>query len=143
MSLKKVLKRGLKFAVSQSRRLQPARGDDEEGDDEVVEDGDDAEEEGDDDEEDEFVPSPFQVALVIFVIITFLIIVTILFELIKDYAIEESSKYMRPIILCLFSEMTVLVSSQFLLSLFAMVALLTSYQCGSLVILLLISLPSI
>lgn len=95
MSLKKVLKRGLKFAVSQSRRLQPARGDDEEGDDEVVEDGDDAEEEGDDDEEDEFVPSPFQVALVIFVIITFLVIVTILFELIKDYAIEESSKYMR------------------------------------------------
>ena len=94
MSLNKVLKKGLKLAFSQSRRLQPARGDDEEGDDEVVEDGDDAEEEGDDDEE-EFVPSPFQVALVIFVIITFLIIVTILFELIKDYAIEESSKYMR------------------------------------------------
>jgi len=107
MSLNKVLKKGLKLAFSQSRRLQPARGDDEEGDDEVVEDGDDAEEEGDDDEE-EFVPSPFQVALVIFVIITFLVIVTILFELIKDYAIEESSKYMRPIILCLFSEMTVL-----------------------------------
>ena len=83
MSLKTIFNKGMKFAFKQSRRLQP------------VEDGDDEIEEEDDDEEEEFVPSPFQVALVIIVIITFLIIVTILFELIKDYAIEESSKYMR------------------------------------------------
>ena len=94
MSLKSVLNKGLKLAFKQSRRLQPARDDElTEGDDEVTEADD--EEEEDDDEEEEFVPSPFQVALVIIVIITFLIIVTILFELIKDYAIEESSKYMR------------------------------------------------
>lgn len=96
MSLKKLLTQTVKFATKQSRRLQPAPAttdDAADGDDEVVEDGDD--EVVEDDDEEEFVPSPFQVALVIFVIITFLIIVTILFELIKDYAIEESSKYMR------------------------------------------------
>ena len=98
MSLKKVLTQGVKFAVKQSRRLQPGpttTDDADAEDDEVVDEEDDAYEEEDDDEEEEFVPSPFQVALVIFIIITFLIIVTILFELIKDYAIEESSKYMR------------------------------------------------
>lgn len=42
-----------------------------------------------------FHPQPYQVAAVIFVIITFLVVVTIVFEIIKDFAIENSDKYTK------------------------------------------------
>ena len=50
MTFKKILTQGVKFAVKQSRKLQPARTDDTaEEDDEVVDEEDDAYEEEDDD----------------------------------------------------------------------------------------------
>lgn len=42
-----------------------------------------------------FHPQPYQVAGVIFAIITFLVVVTVVFEIIKDFAIENSDKYTR------------------------------------------------
>lgn len=42
-----------------------------------------------------FHPNGYQVATVIFVIITFLVIITILFELLKDYMIESSDRYTK------------------------------------------------
>lgn len=47
------------------------------------------------DDDSVFEPNPFEVTMLIFTIITCLVIVTILFEIIKDFAIETSNKYTR------------------------------------------------
>ena len=42
-----------------------------------------------------FHPTGYQVAGLIYVLITSLIVVTIVFEMVKDWMIESSSKYTR------------------------------------------------
>jgi hypothetical protein len=42
--------------------------------------------------DDEFVPSPHELAVLIFIIISILIAVTIVFELLKDVAIDSATK---------------------------------------------------
>jgi hypothetical protein len=45
--------------------------------------------------EEEYDPEPYDIAYTFFAIITVLILVTILFETIKDYMIDASDKYTR------------------------------------------------
>lgn len=52
--------------------------------------------------------TPTRVATTLFGIISFLVLMTILFEMGKDQMIEQASSKMRPVISALFSEMTVL-----------------------------------
>jgi len=60
-------------------------------------------------EEEEFTPlMKFKIATSIFGILTFLLLVTIIFEAAKEYLLEKTSENMKPVIETLFSEMTVL-----------------------------------
>jgi Ca2+-binding EF-hand superfamily protein len=52
--------------------------------------------------------TPYEYATLTFLLITMLVAVTILFELYKDYSIDEASKYMKQVVLTMYSELTVL-----------------------------------
>jgi hypothetical protein len=47
------------------------------------------------DDTDDYYASPYQFAVLVFVIITILVGITIIFEFLKDYAIESADKYTR------------------------------------------------
>lgn len=48
-----------------------------------------------DDDDSAFTATAYEVAITIFAILTFLILVTILFELFKDWLLENASKYTK------------------------------------------------